>query len=248
MKGIILVPALGIAALAFSSQAHAQRLSLPEVARPSYAAEAALPASADATQPYYESRRLAYENGYRDGVKEGEKDGRKRDVYRYEDNRTWQRGDKGYNRSFGDIERYRQQFRVGFAEGYQAGYSRYAQAGGYYGNGRAVPRQDPYRYPGGYGYPDRRYPEPYYGNQGPYISPGYGYSPAYSNGVTDGIEKGREDARKRRAYDPRRHDWYRDGDRHYRNEYGSRQQYENLYRQGFQEGYDRGYRDIGYIR
>ena len=46
-------------------------------------------------------------------------------------------------------------------------------------------------------------------------------APAYPNGVNDGFEKGREDARKRRSYDPLRHEWYRDGDRDYSSEYGS---------------------------
>jgi flagellar biosynthesis/type III secretory pathway protein FliH len=240
MKRLFLLPALGVAAFALSAQVQAQQLGgLPEVHA----------AYTDDRQPYYEARRGAYDNGYREGLKEGERDGRRRDAYRYQDNRTWQRGDKGYNRSFGDFERYRQQFRAGFAEGYQAGYSRYGYAGGTYGNGRAVPRQDPYQYPGGYGYPDRnRYPDPYYGNQGPYNSGRYGYSPAYQNGLSDGIEKGREDVRKHRSFDPRRHDWYRDGDRHYRGEYGSRELYKDAYRRAFQEGYDRGYRELGYYR
>jgi flagellar biosynthesis/type III secretory pathway protein FliH len=239
MKRFFLVPAFAVAALAVSTQVHAQQLgSLPEVH----------PAYSDDRQPYYEARRAAYDNGYRDGLREGERDGRSRTVYRYQDNRTWQRADRGYNRSFGDLERYRQQFRAGFAEGYQAGYSRYGQVGRY-GDGRAVPRQDTYGYPGGYSYPDRiRYPDPYYGNQGPYSSGRYGYSAAYPNGLNDGIEKGREDARKHRSYDPRRHGWYRDGDRHYRSEYGAREQYKDVYRQAFQEGYSRGYRELGYYR
>ena len=74
------------------------------------------------------------------------------------------------------------------------------------------------------------------------------YGPAYGNGVNDGYEKGREDARDRDAYDPLRHKWYREGDRNYKNEYGSRQQYENVYREGFKEGYDRGYREAAYRR
>jgi hypothetical protein len=240
MKRFFILPALGVAALALSAQVHAQQLSgLPEVHA----------AYADDRQPYYEARRGAYDNGYREGLKEGERDGRRRDSFRYQDNRTWQRADKGYNRSFGDLERYRQQFRAGFAEGYQAAYSRYGA--GYYDNSRAVPRQDSYRYPvnPGYGYPDRtRYPDPYYGNQAPYTTGRYGYSQAYPNGLNDGIEKGREDARKHRSYDPRRHDWYRDGDRHYRGEYGSKDLYKDEYRRAFQEGYDRGYRELGYYR
>ena len=240
MKRFFLVPALGVAAFVLSTRVEAQQLgSLPEI-RPAYA---------DDRQPYYEARRVAYDNGYREGLKEGERDGRRRDSYRYQDNRTWQHADKGYNRSFGDFERYRQQFRAGFSEGYQAGYSRYGQSGGWYGDGRAVPRQVPYQYPNGGVYSDRnRYPDPYYGNQGAYGPGGYASSAAYPNGLNDGIEKGREDARKHRTYDPLRHDWYRDGDRHYRGEYGSKEQYKDVYRRAFQEGYERGYRELGYYR
>ena len=238
MNRFFLVPALGAAALIFATHVQAQPLgSLTDAAHPSY--------SAEARQPYYEARRVAFDNGYREGLKEGERDGRQRTTYRYQDNRNWQRGDKGYNRSYGDLDRYRQQFRTGFSEGYQAGYARYGQANGRYDNGRAVLGQAPYGYPGGYGnsYPDRsRYPDPYY-NQGR-----YGYNPAYPNGVNDGLEKGREDVRKRRSFDPLRHEWYREGDRHYKNEYGSRQQYENVYREAFKEGYERGYRELGYVR
>jgi len=50
------------------------------------------------------------------------------------------------------------------------------------------------------------------------------------------------------VFDPLRHDWYREGTRHYKNDYGSKQQYANAYRQAFREGYDRGYRELGYVR
>jgi len=239
MNRFFLVPALGVATLAFSAQAHAQQLGT--IANSTHAAYAA-----DARQPYYESRRAAYDNGYREGLAEGERDGRRHETRPYQNNRTWQRADKGYNRSYGDMDRYRQQFRIGFSEGYQAGYSRYGTV-----SGRAVPRQDTYGYPGVYGnsYPDRRNTDPYYSGQVPYGNSRYGYnSAAYPNGLNDGIEKGREDARKQRSFDPLRHDWYRDGTRHYKSEYGPKQQYANVYRQAFREGYDRGYRELGFIR
>jgi flagellar biosynthesis/type III secretory pathway protein FliH len=112
-----------------------------------------------------------------------------------------------------------------------------------------VPRPDPYGYPGGYGAPNRSPGrDPYYGSQGPYSNGRYGYDAAYPNGFNDGVEKGREDARKRRSYDPLRHSWYRSADRNYHREYGAKQQYQDLYRQGFREGYDRGYRELGFIR
>ena len=97
-----------------------------------------------------------------------------------------------------------------------------------------------------------------YGQQGPYPSRGtYGpgvyrnggyYTPAFDNGARDGYEKGQEDARKRRSFDPLRHSWYRSGDRHYDDRYGSKQQYKDTYRQGFQQGYEQGFREGRYTR
>ena len=95
MNRFFLVPALGVATLAFSAQAHAQQLgTIADSTHPAYAA--------DARQPYYESRRAAYDNGYREGLTEGERDGRRGQARPYQDNRTWQRADKGYNRSYGE--------------------------------------------------------------------------------------------------------------------------------------------------
>ena len=246
MKRNLLVPAFGVMVLAASAPASAQ-LGWPDLNRPTY--------TDDARQPYYESRRVAFDNGYREGLQEGEKDGRKRDPFDFQDEGDWRDGDKGYHRTYGDRGRYQQVFRTGFEAGYAEAYRRYAPNYGYgndrygddrygndrYGNGRAIPRRRPVptypnRAPGGYGgYPgDRGY--------------GYGYNPAYSKGVQDGYEKGGEDARDRDAYNPRRHSWYRSADRDYRREYGSRQQYADAYRQAFLEGYDRGYREAGYRR
>lgn len=234
MKRLFLVSALGVVGLALASPAGAQLAGGIDLNRPSYADEA--------RQPYNESRRVAYDNGYREGVKEGERDGRGRNSFNYQDERTWQRADKGYHRSFGDWNRYQQSFRTGFAAGYSDGYRRFAPDYGYRGNGGVYPNTGGgYGYPGqsGYGYPTQGgYPR-----QG-----GYGYSPAYSNGANDGYEKGREDARDRDSYDPLRHKWYREGDHDYKSQYGPRQQYENVYREGFKEGYERGYREWSYRR
>ena len=243
MKRLLLVPALGVVGLAFASTASAQLTARPDLNRPTYADEA--------RQPYNESRRVAYDNGYREGIKEGEKDARSRDVYSYQDERAWQRADKGYHRSYGDWDRYQQSFRTGFAAGYSDGYRRYAPTYGYPGNGGVYPNTR-----GGYGYPQVGYPQGgypqggyRYPDQGGYGYPGnYGYNPAYSNGVNDGYEKGREDARDRDSYDPLRHKWYRKGDHDYKSSYGPKQQYENVYRQGFKDGYERGYREWAYRR
>lgn len=108
-----------------------------------------------------------------------------------------------------------------------------------------------------YGYNNRgnNYP---YGNNNPYGNSNdryrypnsgsnrYGYNtPAYDNGFRDGIEKGREDAQDRDSYDPVRHSWYRSGNRGYNSRYGTRDQYKLIYRDGFEAGYDQGYRSRG---
>jgi flagellar biosynthesis/type III secretory pathway protein FliH len=167
---------------------------------------------------YYEVRRAAYDQGYRDGARRGEEDARRGDRFGYQDERDFQRADRGYHRSLGDRDRYRQVFRDGFSAGYSAGYSRFSRYGG--------------TGPGGE-----------YGRPGPY---GRYYSPALENGIRDGYEKGLEDARKNRSYDILRHSWYRSGDRDFERRYGSKEAYKDAYRRGFQQGYDRGFRERRY--
>lgn len=242
MKRLLLVPAFGLTVLALAAPARAQLPAWADSTRAAY--------GDDQRASYYDARRVAYDNGYREGLKEGDKDARKREYFSYEDEKTFQRGDKGYHRSLGDRERYRQSFRSGYASGYGDAYQRvsgtYGSAGPYgRSGGRAIPRrpypsQRPDTYPAPYpntypGYPST-YPDR---NTGRY---GYGYSPAFDNGRRDGYEKGQEDARKNRSFDPLRHKVYRSGDHDYRGEYGPRDQYRDLYRRGFQEGYEQGYR------
>jgi flagellar biosynthesis/type III secretory pathway protein FliH len=238
MKRLILVPALGVAALALTAPVHAQTRGWLDNGR-SY--------SAPEQASFYDSQRTAYDNGFREGLKEGEKDGRKNDRYAYEDEKTFQRADKGYHREYGPVDRYRQSFRTGYAAGYSDGYQRYAPSydrNGRYGNGRVVPRRDTRgsdRYPSYPAYPN--------GSSGQYG--GYGGYGGYTNvvvqnGVNDGYEKGVEDARKNRSFDPLRHAWYRSADRHYEGRFGSREQYKDLYRQGFRDGYERGFREGRY--
>jgi hypothetical protein len=65
----------------------------------------------------------------------------------------------------------------------------------------------------------------------------------FDNGYNDGYQKGREDARENRDFDPVRHSWYRDGSRGYDDDYGTKTQYRNVYREGFESGYSAGYRE-----
>lgn len=212
MKRLFLVPVLGLAALALSAPAQAQSSGWLDSSRPYYTAEQ--------RQGYNDSRRAAYDNGYREGLKRGEREGRRRSNYSFRDDRAYQRADRGYHRSFGDIDRYRQVFRSGFAAGYNDGYGRYNR----------VVRG-----------PDRRVPVRVLPRRG-----GGFLAPAFEAGVSEGYEKGVEDARKRRSFDVLRHKWYREGDRHYERRYGSREQYKDVYREGFKDGYERGYREGRY--
>jgi flagellar biosynthesis/type III secretory pathway protein FliH len=237
MKRLFLVPVLGLATLAAAAPAHAQSAGWLGSTRPAYAD--------GERQAYNDARRVAYDNGYREGLKEGAKEGRENERFRYEDERTFQRADKGYHREFGDLERYRQSFRNGYSAGYTEAYQRYGavyDSRGGYGNGGVISRRDsgaPPYYPNSRSYPS--YPSD---SRGGYRG---GYAgPAFQYGVDDGYEKGVEDARKNRSFDPLRHEWYRSGDRHYDSRTGSRQEYKDVYRQGFQQGYDRGYREGRY--
>jgi len=201
MKRTFLVPVLGALLLALATPACAQ--ATWRDSRGGYG-------SADA-------RRVAFERGFREGVIEGERDGRSRDVFRYQDERDFQRADIGYSRSYGDLERYRVHFRSGFADGYAEGYRRHAR--GSYG-------RDDGRYGGGYGYSQGREAS---------LSP-------FEIGAREGYEKGREEAGRRGRGDARSHKWYREGDRHYESRYGNRDRYKNEYRRGFLAGYEQAYR------
>ena len=218
MKRMFLAPAIGALMIATATPALAQ---YGGYRRPSYGYGSGV-----------DTRRIGYDTGFREGIKEGEKDGRGGDRYRYQDEGDFRKADVGYRNSYGSRDMYRQAFRSGFADGYSDGYRRYSRDGRYgddrYGSGR-------YGTGGGGVLGGIFGSDPRYGQRG-------GYSIAYDNGLRDGLEKGREDIRKSRSFDVRRHEWYRDGDRSYNNGYGSREQYKVDYRAGFDAGYDQGYR------
>ena len=192
----------------------------------------------------------AYDNGYRAGLDVGARDardGRGFDARRHDEYRD---GDRGYDRRYGNRGQYKQAFRSGFDRGYSDGYSRYGRGG------RSIPRDRGYGYPGSSRYPDYgrypdngRYPDrypPYPNTRG-----GYGYySPAYDRGFSEGFDKGRDDGRDGRQFEVERHKWYREGDRGYKREYGSRDGYKVEYRDAFRQGYERGYSEArgGYRR
>jgi flagellar biosynthesis/type III secretory pathway protein FliH len=191
-------------------------------------------------QSYYEARRIAYDNGYREGLRDGESAARKGRPFDVQREKDWRKADAGYNRSYGDKDRYRDSFRSGYSDGYRAAYDRLFSNGGYYDP--SASRRD-----GGYGYPGTNPGYPQNGRvygQGRYGDYGTGVAHiAFQNGVNDGYEKGLDDARDRKYPDPTRQKWYRSGDRHYEGQYGSKEAYKDEYRRGFVEGYQRAYRD-----
>lgn len=68
-------------------------------------------------------------------------------------------------------------------------------------------------------------------------------NPAYSRGYDDGYRSGVSAARDGDRYDVRRERDYRDADNGYDRRYGSRDQWRQVYRDGFASGYDEGFRN-----
>jgi hypothetical protein len=64
---------------------------------------------------------------------------------------------------------------------------------------------------------------------------------AYRNGFDQGRTQGENDARRGRSFDYGRHSEYRNAQIGYGG-YGNRNEYRDVFRQGFQAGYDQGYR------
>lgn len=165
-----------------------------------------------------DARPHGYEHGYRDGYHRGASD---RDYgvaanFRTEDYRT---ADRGYLAYMGDINR----FRAGYQEGYEAGYS-----DAYYNR------------PGRF---SEVYPPVVEAPAAPQPPPSArGYNDlAFDTGYREGVAAGLDDARHDRAWDPGKHDKYKDADHGYKGSYGSKDTYKRLYRQGFLQGYQDTY-------
>ena len=95
----------------------------------------------------------------------------------------------------------------------------------------------------------RTYPTyPSYPNSGGVYRGGRYNNPAYSRGYDDGYRRGMEASRDGDRYDVRRERDYRDADNGYDRRYGSRDQWRQVYRDGFASGYDEGFRNGRYSR
>ena len=64
---------------------------------------------------------------------------------------------------------------------------------------------------------------------------------AYDNGYREGLDQGRNDARRNRNFSPERHGEFRDADDGYHRGDGDREFYRRAFRQGFQTGYRESY-------
>jgi hypothetical protein len=84
-----------------------------------------------------------------------------------------------------------------------------------------------------------------YGDRGRYGDRGY-YADverrAYDNGFREGVRAGENDARDNRRFDPSRHGDWRDADDGYRREYGDKNYYRRTFRNGYEAGYQQGFR------
>jgi hypothetical protein len=84
-------------------------------------------------------------------------------------------------------------------------------------------RDDGYYRDGRYGYGNGRF--------------GRAFDEGFDRGFRAGTKQGNKDLDRRRGFNLRRHDQYRDGDDGYHSRFGSRRDYESGYRRGFEQGY-----------
>ena len=169
--------------------------------------------------PLYQSRgvysqpfeRRAYDNGRREGLARGRDDARSGRQFSYARAGEYRNADRGYRRQDGNLDAYRRTFRQGFQAGYTEAFNQF---------GRAIPRTTPY--PRG-------------------TRPGIYSSPAAESGYRDGLEAGRNDARRRGPFNPERSSRYRSADHNYDRRYGSKDEFKREYRLAFQRGYEEGF-------
>ena len=178
--------------------------------------------------------------GFRTGAEHGERDARNGRRFDFDDSREYRDGDSGFDGRC-DRNDYRRTYRESFERGYRDGYARVAQNGwrpGWQDQSRN-PRYDSspnWGISGSIGYGSS-------GGYGGYGGYGRWNSEATERGYREGFEKGRDDGHDGDRFDPYGEKWYRQGDRGYHREYGSREAYKNAYRDAFRRGYEQGYRE-----
>lgn len=73
----------------------------------------------------FDLRQTALNAGYNEGIKEGRKDRQRGDRFEYRDEEDYRNANTDYSSRLGNRELYKQYFRQGFANGYDAGYRGY---------------------------------------------------------------------------------------------------------------------------
>ena len=86
---------------------------------------------------------------------------------------------------------------------------------------------------------DDRYRDRNYGN--------YGYEQARQQGYSYGLNVGAADAQRGQSYNPQRSKYSRNATEGY-NSYGNRDQYKQVFRSAFEQGYREGFQRYGYNR
>jgi hypothetical protein len=185
-----------------------------------------LAACATGTQWGRPNLQAAYSTGYERGERAGDNDARRGDQFQFSDEADYRNASRTRPRDNFEV-RYREEFLRGFEAGYRNGYG-YSYSDSPRGN----------RSPG---------PPPWSNGRGNGPGTGrgrggYGYDAAARYGYDDGYEAGVNDARSGRRFDPLSEIRYREGNRGYEREYGSREDYRDRYREAFKQGYEQGYR------
>jgi hypothetical protein len=73
----------------------------------------------------------------------------------------------------------------------------------------------------------------------------YGYQVARDRGYQDGQQTGSSDANRRQDYNPQRSHYFKNATYGYDRSYGNKDQYKQVYRDAFVQGYNEGFRRYG---
>jgi hypothetical protein len=74
----------------------------------------------------------------------------------------------------------------------------------------------------------------------------YGFQVARDRGYSYGMSVGSADAQRRQSYDPQRSRYWRNATEGYDNDFGSKGQYKQIFRNAFEQGYREGYQRFAY--
>ena len=182
----------------------------------------------------------AMERGYQDGLRQGQFDRSRRGNQTYRNNRDWQRGDRGYEKSMGAKGQYKKAYREGYERGYQdAIYGRNANGGWNDDRGRRSRRD---------GYPNTGYPNSGYPNGNGGYNANALVQSAQRNGFQSGAHYAEMDRSRGHAYNPTGAKGYRDADQGYDDSLGSKSDFQRIFRENFVRGYQQAYGNIGYRR